>query len=221
MNVAPNGGQHPVLNFKDDCRKLGKCEGECSVVAMGPTPGRTSAFSVIRRSRAWRASARIFLGGSLMLSLTACPPGTGSADAAKLLSLINDKRAAVNCAAVTGDDQLGAAADRHAVDIRDHPDVFGPPGVTNPSHDLHIGSDGSTFDQRIRDGGFSPISADGEIIYTASGPPYNTPEKSIEWWMNSPGHKRQIETCAYTHAGVGLLYPGGTQWIAVVDFGAH
>jgi uncharacterized protein YkwD len=39
--------------------------------------------------------------------------------------------------------------------------------------------------------------------------------------MNSAPHRAIIETCAFTHAGVGLVYPGGTSWYAVVDFGAH
>jgi uncharacterized protein YkwD len=39
--------------------------------------------------------------------------------------------------------------------------------------------------------------------------------------MNSPAHKAIIEDCSFTHAGVGLVYPGGTQWFSVIDFGTH
>jgi hypothetical protein len=36
-----------------------------------------------------------------------------------------------------------------------------------------------------------------------------------------PAHKAIIEDCGYTHAGVGLVYPGGTEWYSTVDFAAH
>jgi uncharacterized protein YkwD len=39
--------------------------------------------------------------------------------------------------------------------------------------------------------------------------------------MNSPGHKAILLDCQYTHAGVGVLYPGGAKWYAVTDFGRH
>jgi uncharacterized protein YkwD len=65
------------------------------------------------------------------------------------------------------------------------------------------------------------VSRTGEIMYWATGPPGNTPQATIDWWMSSPPHRAIIETGAFTHAGVGLLYPGGMQWYTTVDFGAH
>jgi uncharacterized protein YkwD len=149
----------------------------------------------------------------LAVSANACGSGTSSQPGQHLLDLINEKRAAVHCPAVTGDDQLRAAADRHAVDMRDHPSVR-----TDP---MHIGSDGSTVDQRIAAAGFTPVSRIGEVMYSAIGPPKNTAEANVDWWMNSPPHKAIIETCAFTHAGVGLLYPGGKDWFSTVDFASH
>ncbi|WP_193315191.1 CAP domain-containing protein [Nostocoides sp. F2B08] len=127
--------------------------------------------------------------------------------------MINDKRAAAGCDPVAGEDRLRAAADRHAVDMRDNPAVRSDPS--------HLGSDGSTPSQRIADAGYAPVSRIGEIMYWASGPPGNTPSATVDWWMNSPRHREIIETCAFTHAGVGLVYPGGTEWYTTVDFGAH
>ena len=153
--------------------------------------------------------------------LTACATGTSSSPGANLLNLINDKRVAHGCAEVSGNDQLRVAAEQHAVDIRDHPAHFGPPGTDPPLADIHTGTDGSNVGSRIAAAGYSPLSLGGEIIYWASGPPKNTEEETIKWWMNSPVHRAQIENCLFKEAGIGLLYPGGTQWIAVVDFGTH
>ena len=58
-------------------------------------------------------------------------------------------------------------------------------------------------------------------MYFALGPPGNSVQANVDWWMNSPPHRALIEDCGFTHAGVGLLYPGGTQWFSVIDFGAH
>lgn len=161
----------------------------------------------------------LFIFASTVL-LVGCPPGTGSVPAGDILTLINQKRAAAGCNPVTGNEQLRVAAERHAVDIRDHPGHFGAPGTT-PLNDIHTGTDGSSPGTRIDAAGYSPKSRWGEIVYTASGAPSNTPQATIDWWMNSPPHKANIEDCRFENAGVGLLYPGGVQWIAVVDFATH
>ena len=153
--------------------------------------------------------------------LTACASGTSSVPGKNLLDLINDKRVAHGCKDVSGNDQLRVAAEQHAVDIRDHPAHFGPPGTDPPLADIHTGTDGSNGGSRIAAAGYSPLSRWGEIIYWAPGPPGNTEQATIDWWMGSPDHRAQIEDCLFEEAGVGLLYPGGTEWIAVVDFGTH
>jgi uncharacterized protein YkwD len=155
----------------------------------------------------------VFLATAVLASGNTCGPGASNVPAQDLLAQINAKRAAVGCQAVAGDDQLRVAAERHVVDMRDHPAVR-----TDPNH---LGSDGSTPQQRIADAGFRPASRTGEIMYFASGAPGNTVQANIDWWMNSPTHKAIIEDCGYTHAGVGLVYPGGTEWYSTVDFAAH
>lgn len=152
-------------------------------------------------------------GAAVLIGGNTCGPGTSSVPAQDLLAQINAKRAAVSCPAVTGDDQLRAAAERHVVDMRDNPAVRSDPN--------HLGSDGSTPQKRIADAGFSPASRTGEIMYFALGPPGNSIQANIDAWMNSAIHKAIIEDCNYTHAGVGLVYPGGTQWFSTVDFARH
>jgi uncharacterized protein YkwD len=169
-----------------------------------------------------RAVGPILVAVFVLTSANACPPGTSSTPGQKLLDLINQKRAAVGCAPVNGNEQLRQAAERHVVDTRDHPVIYSQPDPTKPNYrDPHIGTDGSTIDRRIADAGYTPTSRTGEIAYVALGPPDNNETANINWWMGSPTHKAIIENCAFKDVGVGLLYPGGTQWFSVVDFGAH
>jgi uncharacterized protein YkwD len=160
-----------------------------------------------------KITVAIIIAAVLITSANTCAPGTTNVPAQKLLDLINQKRAAAGCSPVTGDDKLRAAAERHAVDMRDHPNVRVDPN--------HIGSDGSSIGSRISDAGFTPASLTGEIMYFALGPPGNNEQANIDWWMGSAPHRQIIQNCAFTHAGVGLLYPGGTQWFSTVDFGRH
>ncbi|WP_029902774.1 CAP domain-containing protein [Nocardia brasiliensis] len=168
----------------------------------------------------YRIITALGLAAASSVVLTACP-GTSSVPGTNLLDLINQKRAAHSCNPVSGDDQLRVAAERHAVDIREHPDHYGPPGTDPPRNDIHTGTDNSDGGARIAAAGYAPLIRWGEIIYWAGGPPGNTPQATIDWWMQSDDHREQIETCEYTHAGIGLLYPGGTKWIAVVNFASH
>jgi len=167
-----------------------------------------------------KAIDRIVLAVESTALITTCAcAGTSSLPGQDILDLINEKRIAHGCNTVSGDDQLRAAAERHAVDIRDHPQHFGSPGTNPPLSDIHRGTDGTDGGARIAAAGYSPLLEWGEIIYWAPGAPGNTPQATVEWWMNSPDHRSQIETCSYKQAGVGVLYPNGIQWIAVVDFG--
>ncbi len=170
------------------------------------------------RPRRWKMSrsiALIIVATVICVSIGSCGSGscTSSVPGRKILDLINQRRAEVGCAAITGDDVLRAAADRHAVDMRHH-NAHQQPGT-----DGHTGSDGSRPEQRIKDAGFTPLSRYGEIIYWSYSP--SSAETNVAWWMNSPPHKAIMLDCQFTHAGVGLLYPGGTQWFSVVDFGTH
>ena len=77
--------------------------------------------------------------------------------------------------------------------MRDNPAVR-----TDPNH---LGSDGSTPQQRIADAGYAPVSRTGEIMYFALGLPGNSVQANVDWWMNSPPHRALIEDCGFTHAG--------------------
>jgi uncharacterized protein YkwD len=151
--------------------------------------------------------AVVATAAAVLLSVVACSSGTSSVPAQDILDLINEKRQAAQCPPVQGDSQLRAAADRHVIDMRDN-------GVTG-----HTGTDGSTPEQRMKEAGFTPLSKSGEVMYIEV--PASTAAKTVDWWMNSPTHRAILLDCGFTHAGVGLLYPGGVKWYAVTDFGKH
>ncbi|WP_117214910.1 CAP domain-containing protein [Allorhizocola rhizosphaerae] len=119
-----------------------------------------------------------------------------------MIALLNEKRSEAGCPAVGSDRALAAAAQRHANDMQQN-------GIRN-----HIGSDGSTAQQRIAEAGFAG-SATGEIVYWSTG---GGAHEAAAAWMESPGHRTVIQDCGFTLAGAAEISAGG--YVAVVDFGA-
>lgn len=118
------------------------------------------------------------------------PPGSANeAYELQVVDLVNAERAEAGCAPMTVDSRLVAAARAHSADMaaRDYFDHTTPEGVT--------------FDQRIRQAGFSFSAAAENIAYG-----YRDPESVMRGWMNSDGHRRNILNCRLTHIGVGLAY---------------
>ncbi|MGW5346471.1 CAP domain-containing protein [Streptomyces sp. NPDC004050] len=114
---------------------------------------------------------------------------------------------------VKGDEKLRIAADKYVVDLRDHPEVRNKPWP-------HPGSDGSTAPSRIAAAGFAPATHIGEIAFvdtTAKTQDQHVADSMTYWW-GSPPHRAAISNCAFTRAGVALVYPNN-QWFTVVSFG--
>jgi uncharacterized protein YkwD len=149
----------------------------------------------------------------LFAGAASCEPGasvfdgSASLEESNMLSLVNQKRAAVGCPALVRDEKLAGAAMRQAIDMRDH------------NLQQHTGTDGSTPQTRIAEAGFSPASKTGEIMYWSDAA--SDYKGAVAWWLQSPPHKAIIEDCGFTHVGFGVLYPGGTKYYATGDFGAH
>ncbi|MGE3662161.1 MAG: CAP domain-containing protein [Pseudonocardia sp.] len=112
-------------------------------------------------------------------------PRTGSGWATRIVALTNDERARAGCDGLAVDDRLVAAAQMHARDMADH------------DHMSHVGSDGSTFDERIEAAGYDEPG--GENV--AYG--YPDPETTMREWMASPGHRENIVNCDFVTIGVG------------------
>jgi uncharacterized protein YkwD len=65
----------------------------------------------------------------------------------------------------------------------------------------HTGSDGSSFTDRLIRAGYT-FSAAAENIAAGT----TTPERTVDGWMNSEGHRRNILNCELREIGVGYAY---------------
>jgi uncharacterized protein YkwD len=137
----------------------------------------------------------------------ACQSVTGGVDQATL-GLINEQRARDGCGRLASNAQLAAAAQLHARDM------------LNDAAATHVGSDGTTPDQRIADAGYTPIGRWGEIQYAASGGGFTTPQAAVDGWMNSPAHRSIIMDCSLVDVGFATASNASTTTY-VGDFAAH
>jgi uncharacterized protein YkwD len=67
----------------------------------------------------------------------------------------------------------------------------------------HAGSNGSSFAQRITSAGYTWTAAAENI-----GAGYSTPAATVNGWMSSPGHCKNIMNKSYVHLGTGYYYAG-------------
>jgi uncharacterized protein YkwD len=101
--------------------------------------------------------------------------------------LANAHRARVGCGPLRWDNRTGSVAQAHADDMVRR-DYF---SHTNPEGQ-------SPFD-RLRAAGVTYAAAAENIAYG-----YPTAAGVLQGWLNSEGHRRNLENCEYTHHGVGL-----------------
>lgn len=147
--------------------------------------------------------------GALAVSLLAVPAAAPAAPALSLvattttpaqqmLQLVNAARAKAGCEPVRLESRLSAAATKYSQSMSRN-DFFS-----------HTGVDGSTFVSRIeREGYTAPRS---ENIAAGS----TTAEATMQQWMNSSGHRRNILDCTAEDMGLGVASSGdsrfGTYW---------
>lgn len=132
-----------------------------------------------------------------------CKHTTSSSYENQIANLINNARKADGMAGLGINSQLAEAALGHSIDM----------ACTNSLS--HIGSNGSTYDQRVAAAGYGGTFR-GEIIY-ADG----TAQDAFNWWMNDPPHYDLIMDSGTTEMGVGHAnVPGSVygDWFTV-DFG--
>ena len=72
----------------------------------------------------------------------------------------------------------------------------------------HTSLDGRTFDQRIRNAGYSGSFPLGENL--AAGVP--NPQSLVDGWMNSPGHCANIMNGGYRSTGVGYAFSSSSTY---------
>ena len=109
-----------------------------------------------------------------------------AAPAQQMLTLVNAARSTAGCGPVRLDPRLNTAAGRHSTDM-----------ATN-NYFSHTGSGGDTFATRITADGYP--TARSENIAAGNA----TAQATMNQWMNSPGHRRNILDCTAKDMGVGV-----------------
>jgi uncharacterized protein YkwD len=122
-----------------------------------------------------------------------------------VLTLINQRRAAgATCGStayppvgpLTMNASLQTAARAHSVDM------------ATANYVSHTSPDGSTFDQRMRDAGYSGAFPWAENI--AAGP--GSAAGVVDGWMGSPGHCANIMSAGARATGVGYAFRAGSTY---------
>ena len=123
-------------------------------------------------------------------------PVRPSGPLAQVVDLINQKRAAAGCGPLTVDPRISRAAQKHSDDMRSR------------GYFEHDAPDGDSFSDRLSAEGYPEPG--GENI--AKG--QDDAPQVVREWMESPGHRDNIEDCSFRTTGVGL---SGGYWTQ--DFG--
>ncbi len=110
-------------------------------------------------------------------------------------NLVNEHRKSVGCNPLVEHKGLNSLAQKHSEDMK----------VRN--FFSHTNPDGKSPFDRIKEAGISYKSA-GENI--AKG--QSTANQVLNSWLNSSGHKANIENCNYTHHGIGYVGEGIHLW---------
>ena len=128
----------------------------------------------------------------------------GSSPAEQLLLYINEARRQFNLAPLNLVPQLSAAAQEHTFD------------VARFAYTGHTGADGSTPAERLIQFGYGAGYA-GEA--TAWG--FEYPHQAVEFWVNSPAHRRIILNANATDVGVGYSvdFNAPSVWYWTAEFG--
>ena len=105
------------------------------------------------------------------------------------IDLTNEYRQENGCPELTMVPELVAAARSHSADMAEN------------NYFSHNSEDGRLPWDRMREAGYTDFLSAGENI--AAG--YTTPEKVIEAWINSPGHRENMLNCNYNEIGIGYV----------------
>ncbi|MCG5471326.1 CAP domain-containing protein [Micromonospora sp. LAH09] len=159
------------------------------VVKPTPAASRTTAAS---RRGVERSAAPNTNSGSNGSS------GSVSAQASEVVDLVNAERAKAGCKALSIDDKLMTAAQKHSQDQADHQNMS------------HTGSDGSNAGTRLDRVGYTWRTYGENVAWNQK-----TPAAVMDAWMNSSGHRANILNCAFTEIGVGIANSNGPYWTQV------
>lgn len=114
-------------------------------------------------------------------------PLQSGAEVQELADRINRHRVAIGCRPLIPDSRLAVVARRHSEDM------------VRRRYFSHTNPDGRDPFERLRGAGIHYRAAAENI---AQG--QTRGRETYEDWMESTGHRRNIENCDYTHFGIGL-----------------
>ena len=123
-----------------------------------------------------------------------------------MLTLINSERKANGLPVYAPQSQLKAAALAHSTDMACN-------GFFS-----HVGSNGSSKEDRVSMQGYAGISV-GENILGTSDTSSGAPQLAFSYWMASPENQANVLHQEYTDIGIGYIYepssPFGSYFTAV------
>lgn len=125
-----------------------------------------------------------------------------------MLKLINEARLEAGVAPLIITPELMASSQAHSRDMACR-NFFS-----------HNNPDGQTPFDRMEVAGY-PLYYAAENIYAGQGV-YNSPEKAVKAWLNSPGHRTNMLSPQYVHIGLGFAYTDTSYYggYYTTDFGS-
>lgn len=115
------------------------------------------------------------------------PPDRARAEIQDLVARINRHRRSLGCGTLRWDERLAGVALRHSRDMIER------------GYFSHTNPDGRDPFDRMRRAGIRFRAAAENL---AAG--QRTGAETFRGWMDSPGHRRNLEECVYTRVGIGL-----------------
>jgi uncharacterized protein YkwD len=175
-----------------------------SGATVSPVPGATSATfttpALTATTTYWvRVSNTYGAADSNAATVTVVADASGAALEDQVLVLMNQRRAVgATCGGtvyppvppLTMNDSLRTAARLHSQDM-----------ATN-NYFSHVSLDGRTFDQRIRNAGYTGAFPLGENIAAGA----STPQSLVDGWMASDGHCANIMNGNFRATGIGYAF---------------
>jgi uncharacterized protein YkwD len=180
--------------------------GDTSLPIGGATNPIYTTPSLTATTRYWvRVSNGVGSVDSEDATVTVSVPEGNSGFEEDVLTLVNARRAA---GAMCGSTSYGStAALVMNTTLRDAARGHSQDMAAN-NYFSHTSLDGRTFDQRIRDAGYTGSGPLGENI--AAG--QSSPQSLVGGWMGSPGHCRNIMDPDFRATGVGYAYDTGATY---------
>ena len=123
------------------------------------------------------------------------PPLSAPVAIRNFAELVNQYRQTIGCKPLLWDERVAIVAQTHSEEMARH-------GFYS-----HIDLKGQNAFARLNEANVPYIAAAENLAYGQQ-----TAERVLTAWLNSAGHRKNIDNCKYTHHGVGLL---STRWTHV------